>query len=657
MKLELHILQNFAPSNLNRDDTGSPKDCELGGVRRARISSQCYKRAIREAFVTHRLLDEGERATRTKRLVEAVAERVVAVTKTDLDQAKGAVVRALGGGGLKADGETWKTQYLLFLPSRTIEQLAALVIEHLEVLTPSAAEPEEPKADKGAKGKAGKSKKQEKADAKDEVPTDLRKQIERLLADGSRTPELGLFGRMIADAPEWNVDAACQVAHAISTHRVSMEFDFYTAIDDRKREDTSGSDMMGTIPFNSACFYRYLVVDVADLAKNLGGDQAAAAQARKTLAALLRAAVLAIPSGKQNSMAAHNPPSFILVDVRDGGAPRSLANAFVDPVKPTRQESGRSRGAIGGEAGQVPQGARRGVRDRRAGRICRSASLTRTRRSRTPSRRRCPRPAAAHRSTRWSKRSRPQLAEGRRDESVLLRLEGPLQAWGTQSRFPHRDTEREPSKSGVLGVVAAALGMPRDDDARLATLAAARMGVRADSEGSTLVDYHTAGAGRFAGEEHRVHGTSDPVITRRAYLADASFLVALGYEDAALAAAIDHALGSPCWPLFLGRRACPPSLPVRAGLVDADPEAALRSAPWPSPTRPAEPVRLILESAPGDGEPRQDQPLSFRLHARHFARRFVHTTWIQPGDLTLAPGDVPSTSLVALRRAPPSALL
>lgn len=342
MKLELHILQNFAPSNLNRDDTGSPKDCELGGVRRARISSQCYKRAIREAFKKYELLDAAEQATRTKRLVEAVAERVVAAKKVDPESAKRAVVRALGGGGLKADdGDTWKTQYLLFLPTRTIERLAALVAENLEVLASSPAEAgAEPQGDKAAKGKGAKSKKQEKAEAKDQVPSALREQIDALLSDASRTPELGLFGRMIADKPSWNVDAACQVAHAISTHRVSMEFDFYTAIDDLKRDDTAGSDMMGTIPFNSACFYRYLVVDVDDLTRNLGGDDAARAQAKKTLEALVRAAVFAIPSGKQNSMAAHNPPSFILTDVRERGAPRSLANAFVEPVWPKRGEHG-----------------------------------------------------------------------------------------------------------------------------------------------------------------------------------------------------------------------------------------------------------------------------------------------------------------------------
>ncbi len=345
MKLELHILQNFPPSNLNRDDTGSPKDCELGGVRRARISSQCYKRAIREAFGRYHLLDEAERATRTKRLVEAVAAKVTLGTKVDEERAKVAVVRALAGAKLKADGgDTWKTQYLLFLPTRVVGELAAVVTEHIEDLAPPAAPavPEERRADEaGAAGKAkGKTKRQEKAEAKEEVPLELRNRIAKLLSDGSRTPELALFGRMIADAPEWNVEAACQVAHAISTHRVSMEFDFYTAIDDLKREDTAGSDMMGTIPFNSACFYRYIVVDVDDLVRNLGGDESAKRQARKTIDALVRAAVLAIPSGKQNSMAAQNPPSFVLANVREGGAPRSLANAFVDPVRPMHGDQG-----------------------------------------------------------------------------------------------------------------------------------------------------------------------------------------------------------------------------------------------------------------------------------------------------------------------------
>jgi CRISPR system Cascade subunit CasC len=336
MKVEIHVLQNFAPSNLNRDDTGSPKDCELGGVRRARISSQCLKRSMRDVFEKHALVPAEHLAWRTKRIVEHVAALVAARTGASEERARSAVARAIAGAKLKADEDKdWKTQYLLFLPSRVIEKLAEIVAPHLDALAPdgppeaTSAEPEEGGKKEGAKRK---SKRASKAEAKEDVPAELATAVTALLADGTKTPELALFGRMIADAPAWNINAACQVAHAVSTHRVSMEFDFYTAIDDLKKDDTAGSDMMGTIPFNSACFYRYLVVDTAELVRNLGDDKAAWAQARDTVDALIRAAVYAIPSGKQNSMAAQNLPSFIMADVRDGAEPRSLANAFVEPV-------------------------------------------------------------------------------------------------------------------------------------------------------------------------------------------------------------------------------------------------------------------------------------------------------------------------------------
>lgn len=338
MKVEVHILQNFASSNLNRDDTGAPKDCELGGVRRARVSSQCLKRSIRDAFEKHNLVPEEHRASRTKRLVEQVAAIVAKRKESDLETASKAVAAALAGASLKADPiKQWKTQYLLFVPTRLIQELADVVAEHFDAL---ASNSEPIPTDDGAKVSGKASAKKAKASAKDAVPDDVVKSVSKILADGDRTPELALFGRMIADAPEWNVNAACQVAHAVSTNRVSMEFDFYTAIDDLKKDDSAGSDMMGTVSFNSACFYRYLVVDTTGLKKNLGDDAAATTQARDTLAALLRASVLAIPSGKQNSMAAHNLPSLVLVDVRDGAEPRSLTNAFVDPVRPKQGDAG-----------------------------------------------------------------------------------------------------------------------------------------------------------------------------------------------------------------------------------------------------------------------------------------------------------------------------
>lgn len=238
-------------------------------------------------------------------------------------------------------------------------------------------------------------------------------------------------------------------------------------------------------------------------------------------------------------------------------------------------------------------------------------------------------------------------------KTVLLRLEGPLQSWGTRSRFKYRDTEQEPSKSGVLGLVAAALGMERDNDAMLAQLSRAQMAVRVDRPGRILVDYHTAGGGTFAGRPHGVFGAGAPVITHREYVSDASFLAALGFDDQALAKQVDDALGSPVWPLYLGRRAHPPSLPVRAGLVAGTPRDALAAAGWPGTTPPAEPVKLVVEAAPGpDTQPREDQPLSFRLHGRHFARRHVRVEWLEPSAFTLLRPEVIPTSLVGLVRVP-----
>jgi CRISPR system Cascade subunit CasC len=155
----------------------------------------------------------------------------------------------------------------------------------------------------------------------------VAKAVDKLL-DGGKAADLALFGRMVADLPDANIDAASQVAHAISTNKVSMEFDYYTAVDDLKPEETEGAGMIGTVGFNSACFYRYANVDTEQLKTNLGGDEELA---HKTLEAFLRACVAAVPTGKQNSMAAHNPPSFIFAVVRRSGL-WNLANAFLKPI-------------------------------------------------------------------------------------------------------------------------------------------------------------------------------------------------------------------------------------------------------------------------------------------------------------------------------------
>ncbi len=243
--------------------------------------------------------------------------------------------------------------------------------------------------------------------------------------------------------------------------------------------------------------------------------------------------------------------------------------------------------------------------------------------------------------------------------TVLLRLEGPLQSWGTRSRFGRRDTESEPSKSGVLGLVGAALGMARSDNAMLASLAAAQFGVRADREGRLLTDYHTIGAGKFRDRNdyfvHDVYGHA--VETKRDYLQSASFLAGLTFQDDALALRVHSSLAEPVWPLVLGRRSCSPSLPVHVpgGLVEAGLEETLRAAPFPSKSPPADStgaprsVRLVLEceATHEDAKPRQDQPLSFARFDRHYVRRYVRTTFIDAVHLKLLSEEDPCISLAA----------
>lgn len=345
--VEIHVLQNFAPSNLNRDDTGAPKDALFGGTRRARISSQCSKRAVRQFFgqqVAQGLLSNEDLAKRSKRLLDALTEILVQKGR-DPGAAKEKATLALGAMELvvKDDG---KTEYLLFLGQREVLGIADVVHEKWDALVA----PEAPAAEGK---KAGKAKKQ----AAQGIDPEIRKALDKVF-NGGKALDVALFGRMLADMPEKNQNAACQIAHALSTHAVEREFDFYTAVDDLKPEDTAGADMMGTVEFNSACFYRYAVVDWEKLGQNLQDDTELAA---KGLRAFLEGFVVAEPTGKQNTFAAHNPPEFVLVTVRRNTAPRNLANAFETAIRArdslTRSSAnallGKARGlqaAYGGEA-------------------------------------------------------------------------------------------------------------------------------------------------------------------------------------------------------------------------------------------------------------------------------------------------------------------
>lgn len=311
MFIELHMIQNFVPANLNRDDTGSPKDCEFGGHRRARISSQCLKRSIR----TNEVFAETTKVPISKRthyLADEVTKLLVAQHGKSAEEAR-LLAMELSATYTKPDKKKpEQSAVLIFISEEEIAAIADQLAERWEELT-------------------GDAKTREKV-IKEVVAAMVKQYNNRVAA-----PDIALFGRMLADEPKLNLEAACQVAHALSTHRVSMEMDYFTAVDDvREANEETGAGHINTLGFNSSCFYRYARIDWRQLVKNLNQDQELA---RRAVEAFLRASLVAVPSGKQNSTAPLNPPSFLLAVVRSDGMGWNLANAFEKPVSAGRNSS------------------------------------------------------------------------------------------------------------------------------------------------------------------------------------------------------------------------------------------------------------------------------------------------------------------------------
>jgi CRISPR system Cascade subunit CasC len=317
--IELHAIQSFAPANLNRDDQGAPKDCTFGGVPRARVSSQSWKRAMRVAFREDAATLEC--GIRTKRAHAEIVRRVLERTPTaDPDQVAHRVAVLLEAKPLSLslnvdEGRGVLTGQLVFFRDSDLETFVSLATEH------AAALDEQPSSVRPARG-AGKPT----------LPKDAAAAIRGAMTSPGAALDVALFGRLVAELPEANVDAACQVAHAVGTHRVAYEGDYYTAVDDLKPEDTEGADMIGEIQFNASCFYRYAAVDTDQLAANLGAA-AEPDHVSTALEAFTRAFVTTTPSGKQATFAARNLPAAVLAVRRPRGA-ANLINAFVDPVRP-----------------------------------------------------------------------------------------------------------------------------------------------------------------------------------------------------------------------------------------------------------------------------------------------------------------------------------
>jgi CRISPR system Cascade subunit CasC len=306
--VDIHIIQTVPPANLNRDDTGSPKSARFGGVRRARVSSQAWKRAARSLFVDY--LPSEKLSVRTRRLVSLLDERLRAQGFKD-DDASTIALAALSSLGLKTSKkESTESQYLLFLGNRQIDAMVTALVGARASLEAAV------EADQNAK--------------KSQELDEQLKQLNLIQYGGPpHGADVALFGRMVADIPAINVDAATQVAHAISTHPVELEFDYFTAVDDLNPAEETGAGMIGTVEFNSATFYRYANVSPALLAENLGSVD----EVRPTLEAFLHAWVKSIPSGHQTTFGHRTLPEFVLMLVRSD-QPINLAGAFEEAVLP-----------------------------------------------------------------------------------------------------------------------------------------------------------------------------------------------------------------------------------------------------------------------------------------------------------------------------------
>ena len=323
--VDIHIIQSLPPSCVNRDDSGSPKSAVYGGVRRLRVSSQSWKRATRLYF--NDLLDAKDVGVRTKRVVEVLGERIAEDAPELAGDAAGLAEKVFAATKIKLSSPRGKDKkdapqesgYLLFLSTSQIARLAELAI----------------------------------ASARDGEALDA-KTVKKIFKE-AHAVDIALFGRMVADDTDLNVDAACQVAHAISTHAAENEYDFFTAVDDdksRSEEEDAGAGMMGTVEFSSATMYRYATVNLDMLVENLGDGDAAL----RALEVFIKGFCLSMPTGKQNTFANRTLPEAVVVSVRDD-QPVSLVGAFEDavPTDTSRGYLNRSVAKLAEHAGTIEE--------------------------------------------------------------------------------------------------------------------------------------------------------------------------------------------------------------------------------------------------------------------------------------------------------------
>jgi CRISPR system Cascade subunit CasC len=316
--IELHILQSFPVTCLNRDDLGAPKSARFGGVERARVSSQCWKRAVRE--FAHEAKPELFGASRSKILGPAIDKAAKEFGADDQLAAavKEIVLEAMNKDEKRAD--MVKTLFF-FSPESLKNVVRPLVTEGDKKLSGEIVEALLSGDDKKIK----KAKKET-----EKISKDLLKAFGEKVSDAA---DIALFGRMVADDASQTVEGAALFSHALSTHAVRSELDFFSAVDDEKKNaDDAGAGQIGQIEYSSACYYRYIGVNLDLLAKSNLFDQT---QMKSVLENFIRAAILANPSARKNSMFGQGLPSYVLA-VKRSGQPLSLANAFEKPIEAKR---------------------------------------------------------------------------------------------------------------------------------------------------------------------------------------------------------------------------------------------------------------------------------------------------------------------------------
>lgn len=292
--LDVHVLQTVPPSGVNRDDTGSPKTAVYGGVNRARVSSQAWKRAMRLKF--HELFESDQIGYRTKNIKDLLMHRMKELDSTkEMDELEKIAENALTEAKIKSGGG--KKDVLFLISTKQVDALAQLALEYV--------------ADELSKKEKEKKYKKKWQEAITNNPS-----IDMLL-----------FGRMAASNPELNCDAAAQVAHCISTHAVSNEYDYFTAVDDCSKEDSMGAGHLGTVEFNSSTLYRYSTINIAELFEDgLSSDEVGC-----VINGYLEAFIKSMPTGKQNTFANRTLPCFTYVTLRED-QPVNMAGAFEKPV-------------------------------------------------------------------------------------------------------------------------------------------------------------------------------------------------------------------------------------------------------------------------------------------------------------------------------------